>query len=60
MAPADTEALATAVDAKNGYVYVVGYTTGGLDWSALAGTTDFFLTKYDTAGKKQLGCALTT
>jgi len=37
----------------NGNVYVAGYTTGGLDGNTLTGTTDFFLTKYDSAGAKQ-------
>ena len=57
-----TAALATAVDTKNGYVYVVGYTTGGLDGNKLAGRSDCFLTKYDTSGSrlstKQLGVAV--
>ena len=38
---------------SNGNVYVTGYTTGGLDGNTLAGTTDFFVTKYDSLGVKQ-------
>jgi uncharacterized protein (UPF0548 family) len=41
-----------AVDA-NGNTFVTGYTTGGLDGNTLAGTQDFFITKYDSAGVKQ-------
>ena len=56
----DTEAYGVATDA-NGNVYVAGYTTGGLDGNTLTGTTDFFLTKYDSSGTKistkQLGTA---
>lgn len=47
-----------AVD-SNGYVYVAGYTDGGLDSNTLTGTEDFFLTLYDSSGSrirtKQLG-----
>jgi hypothetical protein len=45
-------ATATAVDTKNGYVYVVGYTYGGLDGNSLVGLYDAFLTTYDAAGNK--------
>jgi hypothetical protein len=37
----------------NGNVYVAGYTRGGLDGNTLAGTRDFFVTKYDSSGVKQ-------
>lgn len=47
-----TVANGVAVDG-NGNTYVTGYTTGGLDGNALAGTQDFFITKYDAAGVKQ-------
>ena len=38
----------------SGSVYVVGYTTGGLDGNLLTGTADFFVTKYSSALDKQL------
>jgi hypothetical protein len=41
-----------ATDAS-GNVYVTGYTYGGLDGNTLTGTTDFFVTKYDSSGVKQ-------
>ncbi|MBI3534038.1 MAG: SBBP repeat-containing protein, partial [Deltaproteobacteria bacterium] len=37
----------------SGNVYVAGYTSGGLDDNVLTGTTDFFVTKYDSSGTKQ-------
>jgi len=40
-----------ATDA-NGSAYVAGYTGGGLDGNTSAGTTDFFVVKYDTNGNK--------
>jgi uncharacterized protein (UPF0548 family) len=46
-----TEARSVATDA-NGNVYVAGDTDGDLDGHTLTGTEDFFLTKYDSAGKK--------
>ncbi len=53
----NTYALGVAVD-SDGNVYVAGSTDGALG-SALTGTTDFFLTKYDSSGTyqytKQLG-----
>jgi hypothetical protein len=49
---ADTQALSDATDAS-GNVYVVGYTTGGLDGNTLIGTSDVFLTKYNSSGVKQ-------
>lgn len=55
------ETHAIAVDSNNGYVYVVGYTTGGLNGNAQIGTTDAFLAQYTTAGDlnyvRQLGVA---
>ncbi len=47
----DTEAYGVAVDSL-GNVYVAGLTTGGLDGNTLTGTTDFFVTMYDSAGNK--------
>jgi hypothetical protein len=47
-----TVANGVAVDA-NGNTFVTGYTTGGLDGNTLAGTQDFFITKYDSSGVKQ-------
>ncbi|MBP9674081.1 MAG: SBBP repeat-containing protein [Bacteriovoracaceae bacterium] len=34
-------------------VYVAGYTSGALDGQTFMGTTDFFVTKYNSAGVKQ-------
>jgi len=48
----DTFGYSVATDA-NGNVYVAGYTNGGLDGNTLTGTTDFFVTKYDSTGVKQ-------
>jgi hypothetical protein len=47
----DTFATGVAVD-PSGNVYVAGYTSGGLDGNTLMGTTDFFVTKYDSSGNK--------
>lgn len=47
-----TVAKGGAVDG-NGSTYIAGSTTGGLDGNTLAGTQDFFITKYDAAGVKQ-------
>ena len=41
-----------AVD-SSGNVYLVGYTSGGLDGNVLTGTEDAFLTKFDSDGIKQ-------
>jgi hypothetical protein len=49
---ADTWAVSDATDAS-GNVYVVGYTTGGLDGNTLTGTSDVFLTKYNSSGVMQ-------
>lgn len=53
-------AHSTATDA-NGNIYVTGQTNGGLDGNSQAGTSDFFLTKYDASGTKlytkQMGVA---
>lgn len=48
-----TIAKSLAAD-KNGNVYVGGYTNGGLDGNSLSGngSTDFFLTKYDSIGNR--------
>jgi hypothetical protein len=48
----DTSGYFVATDA-NGTVYVAGETAGGLDGNALTGTSDFFVTKYDSSGVKQ-------
>ena len=54
----DTEAYAVVVD-SSGNVNVAGWTRGGLPGNTLTGTSDFFVTKYDSAGNlvrtKQLG-----
>jgi hypothetical protein len=59
----NTYANGVATD-LGGYVYVTGYTNGGLDGNTLTGADDFFLTKYDSSGNrvftKQLGVARTT
>jgi hypothetical protein len=49
---ADTVGFSVTTD-SSGNVYVTGYTTGGLDGNTLMGTTDFFVTKYDSLGVKQ-------
>jgi hypothetical protein len=48
----DTNGFSVATDAS-GNVYVAGSTTGGLDGNTLTGTTDFFVTKYNSGGVKQ-------
>ncbi len=52
VAGALTYGTAVATDIT-GNVFVVGYTTGGLDGSTLTGTYDFFVTKYNSSGVKQ-------
>jgi hypothetical protein len=52
VAGADTWGYSVATDAS-GNVYVAGYTTGGLDGNTLTGTSDFFVTKYNSSGVKQ-------
>jgi hypothetical protein len=47
-----TDAFGVAVDSSSN-VFVAGYTFGGLDGNTLTGTTDFFVTKYDSSGNKQ-------
>jgi len=37
----------------SGNVYVAGNTNGGLDGNTLTGTSDFFVTKYNSSGVKQ-------
>ncbi|MFL5814740.1 MAG: SBBP repeat-containing protein [Bdellovibrionia bacterium] len=63
VASQDTEGNGVATD-SSGNVFVSGYTGGGLDGNALTGTTDFFVTKYDSTGAKlwtrQLGVASKT
>lgn len=55
------ETHGVAVDSSNGFVYVVGYTTGGLNGNTQTGTTDAFLAQFTTAGDlnyvRQLGVA---
>jgi hypothetical protein len=48
----NTDATSVTTDA-NGSVYVAGITDGGLDGNTLTGTSDFFVTKYDSTGVKQ-------
>jgi hypothetical protein len=48
----DTYAYGVATDSDN-FIYVTGYTTGGLDGNALMGNQDFFVTKYNSNGVKQ-------
>ena len=50
----DTVATAVATDA-NDNVYVIGYTTGGLDGNTMKpdSTHDFFIVKYNSNGDKQ-------
>jgi hypothetical protein len=52
VAGALTYGTAVATDVT-GNVFVVGYTTGGLDGNTLTGTYDFFVTKYNSSGMKQ-------
>lgn len=49
---ADTYGNAVALD-SSGNVYVAGGTSGSLDTNQLAGTSDFFVTKYNSNGVKQ-------
>ncbi len=49
---ANTYGYGVATDGS-GNVYVAGYTTGGLDGNTLAGSNDFFLSKYNSSGTKQ-------
>jgi len=37
----------------SGNVYVAGYTAGTLDGNTLTGTSDYFVTKYNSSGVKQ-------
>jgi uncharacterized protein (UPF0548 family) len=48
----DTSGFSVASDA-NGNVFVAGTTFGGLDGNSLTGTSDFFVTKYNSSGVKQ-------
>ncbi|MFL5814865.1 MAG: SBBP repeat-containing protein [Bdellovibrionia bacterium] len=55
-----TSGMAVTTD-SSGNIFVAGYTYGGLDGNSLTGTSDFFVTKYDSTGAKiwtkQLGAA---
>ena len=46
------EAVGVATD-SSGYVYVTGFTYGGLDGNSSAGGTDIFVVKYNSDGVKQ-------
>jgi hypothetical protein len=48
----DTYAYGITID-SNSNVYLTGVTTGGLDGNTLTGTTDLFVTKYNSSGVKQ-------
>ncbi|MDH4317226.1 MAG: SBBP repeat-containing protein, partial [Desulfobulbaceae bacterium] len=52
VAGVDTGGRSVATD-DSGNVYVAGVTFGGLDGNTLVGTSDTFVTKYDSAGVKQ-------
>ena len=52
VAGAATLGNSVATDAS-GNVYVAGSTSGGLDGNTLTGTSDFFVTKYNSSGVKQ-------
>ncbi len=52
IAAAATIGYAIGVDSGNN-IYVSGSTSGGLDGNSLTGTTDLFVTKYNSAGAKQ-------
>jgi hypothetical protein len=47
-----TNGNSVAIDAA-GNVYVAGFAYGGLDGNTLIGSSDFFVTKYDSSGVKQ-------
>jgi hypothetical protein len=49
---ADTYCSSVATDAS-GNVFVAGRTGGGLDGNTQTGSSDFFVTKYDSSGVKQ-------
>ncbi len=49
---ATAKAFGVAVD-SSGNVYVTGETTNGLDGNSVKGSTDFFITKYNTLGVRQ-------
>jgi len=46
------DAYAVTTD-SSGFIYVAGYTNGGLDGNTSAGSNDLFLVKYDSDGNKQ-------
>jgi uncharacterized delta-60 repeat protein len=52
LGPNDLEVSAAASD-SSGNLYVTGFTDGGLDGNTQAGYTDFFVSKYNSAGVKQ-------
>jgi hypothetical protein len=49
--PSNDVAYGVVVD--GGYIYVAGYTKGGLDGNTNAGGSDIFLVKYDASGLEQ-------
>jgi uncharacterized delta-60 repeat protein len=52
VASKNTSGYSVSAD-STGNIYVAGSTTGGLDGNVLAGTQDFFATKYTSAGVRQ-------
>jgi uncharacterized delta-60 repeat protein len=52
VASQNTSGLAVTTD-SSGNIFIAGSTNGGLDGNTLTGTTDFFVTKYDSTGTKQ-------
>jgi outer membrane protein assembly factor BamB len=50
--PQATQGFGVATD-TSGNVFIGGRVTGGLDGNTLTGSTDFFITKYDSSGVKQ-------
>lgn len=51
VATRNTYSNAIATD-SSGNIFIAGYTNGGLDGNTLTGSTDFYVTKYDSTGTK--------